>query len=78
MNEFGQLGRVIMLLGAVLLVLGGLLVLLGKLPGGGFGLGRLPGDIYIHRGNFTFYFPITTGILISIVLSIIFRLISGR
>lgn len=78
MNEFGQLGRAIMLLGAVLLALGGLLVVLGKLPGGGFGLGRLPGDILIQRGNFTFYFPITTGLLISIVLSIIFRLISWR
>lgn len=78
MNEFGQLGRMIMLLGAVLLALGGLMVLVGKLPGEGFGLGRLPGDIYIQRGNFTFYFPITTGILISVVLSIIFRLISGR
>jgi hypothetical protein len=35
------------------------------------GLGRLPGDIWIERGNFTFYAPITTGILISLVLSLI-------
>lgn len=35
------------------------------------GLGRLPGDIFIHRGNFSFYFPITTSILVSIVLSLI-------
>jgi hypothetical protein len=35
------------------------------------GLGRLPGDIYIQRDNFTFYAPITTGILISLVLSLI-------
>jgi hypothetical protein len=33
--------------------------------------GRLPGDIYVRRGNFTFYFPITTSIVISIVLSLI-------
>jgi Protein of unknown function (DUF2905) len=35
-------------------------------------LGRLPGDIYIQRGNFTFYFPITTAIVVSVVLSLIF------
>jgi Protein of unknown function (DUF2905) len=40
------------------------------------GLGRLPGDIYIQRDNFTFYAPITTGILISLVLSLILWLLS--
>ena len=56
-----------------LIVLGALLVLVGvawpwlaKL-----GLGRLPGDIYVEREGFSFYFPITTGILISIVLSVL-------
>lgn len=37
-------------------------------------LGRLPGDIYVRRGNFTFYFPLVTCILISVVLSLIFAL----
>jgi hypothetical protein len=41
-----------------------------------FGFGRLPGDIWIHRGNFTFYAPITTCIVVSIVLSLILWLIS--
>jgi len=40
------------------------------------GLGRLPGDIYIHRDNFTLYAPITTGILLSLALSLIFWLLS--
>jgi hypothetical protein len=40
------------------------------------GLGRLPGDIYIRRDNFTFYAPITTGILVSVVLSLILWLLS--
>jgi hypothetical protein len=40
------------------------------------GLGRLPGDIYIHRDNFTFYAPITTGILLSVVVSLILWLFS--
>ena len=40
------------------------------------GLGRLPGDIWIHRGNFTFYAPITTSILVSLVLSLVLWLMS--
>lgn len=38
-------------------------------------IGRLPGDIYVRRGNFTFYFPVVTCIVISIVLSLIFALL---
>jgi len=45
-------------------------------PGGS--IGRLPGDVYIQKKNFTFYFPITTSILISIFLSLIFWLWSRR
>jgi hypothetical protein len=40
------------------------------------GLGRLPGDIWIHRGNFTFYAPITTSILVSVVVSLVLWLMS--
>ena len=40
------------------------------------GLGRLPGDIFIQRDNFTFFAPITTGILVSVVLSLILWLLS--
>lgn len=43
--------------------------------GGKLGLGRLPGDIYIRRGNFTFYFPIVTCILASIIMTVIFSLL---
>jgi hypothetical protein len=65
-------------LGKALIVMGLLLVVLGAAVWG-FGSGsitgpipgRLPGDIYIRRGNFTFYFPITTSIIVSIVLSLI-------
>ncbi len=38
------------------------------------GLGRLPGDIVVERENFRFYFPLTTGIIVSIVLSLLFWL----
>ena len=43
--------------------------------GGKLGLGRLPGDIYIKREGFTFYFPVVTCILASIILSIVFGLL---
>ncbi len=64
------LGKLLIVFGLVLVVVGALLVLAGRLPW----LGRLPGDILVKRENFTFYFPITTSILISIVLSVIFWL----
>ena len=64
-------------LGKALIVTGLLLVVLGAAVWG-FGSGRygpipgrLPGDIYLRRGNFSFYFPITTSIVVSIVLSLI-------
>ncbi|HYS53741.1 MAG TPA: DUF2905 family protein [Thermoanaerobaculia bacterium] len=55
-----------MLLGGVLLLAG-----LALTAFGGLGLGRLPGDLVYRRGNFTFYFPIVTSILLSIVLSLL-------
>lgn len=65
-------GKLFILLGAVLFLFG-IVIYFGKIPQF---LGRLPGDIRIERPNFSFYFPITTGILLSIVLSLIFYLIS--
>jgi hypothetical protein len=62
------LGKALMLLGAVMFVLGGLLALSAKLPW----LGRLPGDIVIERGNFRFYFPLATCVLLSLLLSALF------
>lgn len=64
-------------IGKLLAILGGVILLLGLLLWSGFGaswLGRLPGDIRIERGHSTFYFPIVTCILLSIVLSLIFAL----
>ncbi len=60
-----------LLIGAgVVLIAVGLLWMLGER----FGLGRLPGDIVVQRENFTFYFPLTTSILVSIALSLLFWL----
>jgi len=68
----GELARILILLGVVLIAAG--LVMLGiqKLPFSG----KLPGDILIKRENFTFYFPLATSILISILVSLILYLIS--
>lgn len=69
-----DIGRILIFLGLILALLGGIVLLAGKIPG----LGRLPGDILIQRRNMTFYFPIATSILISIILSLIFWLLSRR
>ncbi|HWQ39827.1 MAG TPA: DUF2905 domain-containing protein [Burkholderiales bacterium] len=61
--------RWLIIIGIVILAAGLLWPLLSKL-----GLGRLPGDIRIERDGFHFYFPITTGLIVSIVLSILFWL----
>ena len=68
-----NLGKFIIILGAILVAVGLLIVLLGRtqLP-----IGRLPGDILYRRRNFTFYFPLTTSILLSIVLSLVFYFLS--
>jgi len=62
--------RVLITIVVVLLLLGLLWPWLGKLP-----FGRLPGDIRIERDGFVFFFPIVTGIVISVVLSVIFWLL---
>jgi uncharacterized membrane protein YidH (DUF202 family) len=64
-----QFGRVIIVLGVVLVVFGLLLA-----AGGRFNLGRLPGDIVIKKENFSFYFPLMTGIVLSIVLTVVLQL----
>ncbi len=58
--------KLFIVLGLFFLLLGAAWPLLSKLP-----FGRLPGDIYIERENFSFYFPLTTGLLVSVVLSLI-------
>jgi len=69
-----EMGRILVALGVTLVVIGGIVMLLGRT---GVALGRLPGD-FLYRGkNTTFYFPLASSILISIVLSVVLFLI-GR
>ncbi|VAX32306.1 hypothetical protein MNBD_NITROSPIRAE01-204 [hydrothermal vent metagenome] len=69
-----NLGRTLVSIGFLLLVIGGLLMLLNKVPG----VGKLPGDILIERKNFTFYFPLATSIIVSLLLSLLFWFIGKR
>jgi Protein of unknown function (DUF2905) len=68
-----DLGRLLIGLGFVLLIAGGVLLLLGRT---GVPLGRLPGDISYRGKNLSVYFPLGTSILLSIVLSLVFYLLS--
>jgi hypothetical protein len=74
--EFGvtTIGKTLIIAGAVLIIIGGLIWLAGRFPQ--IGIGRLPGDILIKRDNFTFYFPLGTCIVISVVVSLLWWLIS--
>jgi len=70
----GDMAKMIIFIGAALIVIGVLMLLLGKIPG----MGKLPGDIVIKKENFSFYFPITTCIVISIILTVISYLWSKK
>ncbi len=67
-----DLGKWLIFVGVFFVILGFLFLLVQKLP---FGFGKLPGDILVKRDNFTFYFPLGTSLLISLVLTLILNLI---
>lgn len=69
-----DLGRALLVIGIVIASVGVLLMLAGRVPW----LGRLPGDIHVQRGNWTFYFPLATSIVISVVLTLAFWLFGRR
>lgn len=68
------IGRTLIIAGAVLVLAGLLITVGGKLTG----LGRLPGDIVIRRSNFTFYFPVMTSIVLSVLLTLVMWLVNRR
>jgi hypothetical protein len=74
MVTMSELGRALIVLGLVIVVVGVVLVFVERVPW----LGRLPGDIHVQRGNWTFYFPLGTSILLSIVLTLVLWLIGRR
>jgi Protein of unknown function (DUF2905) len=69
-----DLGKVLIAFGLLIVLAGVVLLLVGRVPW----IGRLPGDIHIQRGNFTFYFPLATSLLLSVVLTLVLYLLGRR
>lgn len=73
-SEIGRamapLGKSLVMLGLMVALVGAAIWAAGSIPG----VGRLPGDIYIRRGNFTFYFPLATCLVLSVIATIVFSL----
>ncbi len=81
MPEFSGFGKMLIFLGLGIVALGLIISLIGKWPSEGTGLGwlgKLPGDLFIKRDNFTFYFPLSTSIIISIVGSLLLYFLMKR
>ena len=69
-----EMAKTLIIIGVVLIGVGVCMFYVGKIPG----VGKLPGDFYVKRESFTFYFPLTTCIILSIIFSIIFYLINHK
>jgi hypothetical protein len=69
-----HIGKLLIGLGIAMILIGGVLLLFGKIPF----IGRLPGDIMVQKKNFTFYFPLATSILLSLLLTFLFWLFGKR
>lgn len=67
-------GKTLIIIGLVITAIGGLLYFMRGVPF----LGKLPGDIVIHKKNFTFYFPLMTSLLLSLILSLFFYFLHRR
>lgn len=69
-----DIGRTLVIFGVVIVVVGLVLMFADRIPF----VGRLPGDIMIRRKNFTFYFPVVTMIIVSILLTILLNLFTRK
>ena len=69
-----SIAKILIALGLLLALAGVVLLLVGRIPW----IGRLPGDIHVERGNFTFYFPLATSLLLSAILTLVFYLLGRR
>lgn len=74
MFDSSSMGKILIVLGIFLIIFGVVFMLGGRIPW----IGKLPGDIYIQKKGVTFFFPITTSVLISVILSIILILFKPR
>jgi hypothetical protein len=69
-----DIGKTLIVLGLLIALVGVILTFMGRVPW----LGRLPGDIYVQRGNWSFYFPLATSLVLSLALSLLFYLLGRR
>jgi len=74
MFGLSSIGKFIITVGILLVITGMLIASVDKLPF----LGRLPGDIFVRKGNFSFYFPVVTCLVLSVVLTILLNLFLRR
>jgi hypothetical protein len=74
MPDLTGMGRILIVIGLVVAVVGLVMVFAGKIPF----LGKLPGDFLFRGKNFSFYFPLTTSILISVILTLVLWFINRR
>lgn len=74
MSGVNEIGRLLVVFGVLIALAGVALLLVGRVGW----LGRLPGDIHIERGNWTFYFPLATSLLLSVVLTLILWIVGKR
>ncbi len=68
-----MLGKILLSLGGIIVAAGLFFLLIGKI-----GPGKLPGDIFIERENFSFYFPLATGLIISLIITVLLNLFFRR
>jgi hypothetical protein len=71
MEGLTGLGKLLVVFGVIMVVIGGVFLLSGKIPW----LGKLPGDFYIQKKNFAFYFPLASCIILSVIISLILWLL---
>jgi len=69
-----DISKLLIVFGLLIAGMGVILLLAGRVPW----IGRLPGDIYIQRGNWTFYFPLATSLIMSVILTLIVWLLGRR
>jgi len=73
-NDFSQFGKIFLIIGLVIAGVGLLMMIGGKIPW----IGKLPGDLFYKGEKFTFYFPLTTSIIVSVVLTFILWLLNKK
>jgi hypothetical protein len=74
MNDFFGFGKLLLIFGLIIAGIGLIMMFAGKIPW----IGRLPGDIFYKGKSFTFYFPLTTSIVISVIMTLILWFINRK